>query len=158
MNALALAGLAAIALATGASIAEAAVGGCAPNRVKFRTETSLLSTQVTSFVRVSDTKITIGGTTPSCVIAVFSAVATGEGTSMEVRAQILLPETSAVITGQPPVVVFIGPSSDLGQVHSMQFVFPTVPPGTQRVRIQFRSRDEGNTVRLLGRTLTIHYK
>jgi hypothetical protein len=72
---------------------------------------------------------------------------------MYVRAHI--PQLGA--TAEPETAFFTGHSGVLFHAHSMQFVFPSIPPGQYSVRIQYRSIN-GQLVVVGTRTTTVQYR
>ena len=135
-------------------VTPAAAGTCNLNRVRYRTATNQNSTYSVNFVDVPDSSINvnIGGVNPSCVIVTFSASARVVNSIMYVRAYI--PQLGA--TAQPETAFFTALSGNLFHAHSMQFVFPSIPPGQYSVRVQFRSQN-GQLVVVGTRTVTVQY-
>jgi hypothetical protein len=133
----------------------AATGTCNPNRVTFRIATSQEGTTAIDFVNVPGgyVNINVGGTSPSCVIATFSASARANNSIMFVRARIQ--QLGAI--AEPASAFFAEPSGVFFKAHSMQFVFPNIPPGQYTVRAQFRSQN-GQLVVVGSRTLTVEYR
>ena len=141
--------------AAGNLVTLAAAGSCLVNRVKYRTTANQNGTYSTGFVDVPDSyvSITVGGANPSCVIATFSASARVVNSTMYVRAYI--PQLGA--TAEPQSSFFTALSGSLFHAHSMQFVFPSIPPGQYSVRIQYRSQN-GQLVFVGTRTLTVQFR
>jgi len=141
--------------AVGNLVTPVAAGACNLNRVKYRTATNQNSTYSVNFVDVpeSSININIGGPNPSCVIVTFSASARVVNSIMYVRAYI--PQLGA--TAQPETAFFTALSGNMFHAHSMQFVFPSIPPGQYSVRVQFRSQN-GQLVVVGTRTTTVQYR
>jgi hypothetical protein len=141
--------------AVGKLVTPAAAGACNVNRVKFRTSVNQNSTFSIAFVDVPDSfvSIDIGGANPSCVIVTFSASARVVNSIMYVRAHI--PQLNA--SAHPETAFFTALSGNLFHAHSMQFVFPSIPPGQYSVRVQFRSQN-GQLVVVGTRTVTVQYR
>jgi hypothetical protein len=145
--------------ASSAGVAPAVQGTCNPNRIRFRTETSVVQTSSLAYVDAPQTfqAITVGGVAPSCVMVTFSFDADNAPANasnwMAVRARI--EGIGAAGDSQPPEHIVDIRRYDQ---HSVQFFFPDVPPGAHTVRIQFASFNPGNTVRMYNRSLAIQFR
>jgi len=139
-----------------AAHAQTTEGACAPAGVKYIANGGSLSTS-TSFSNVDGAATTIvqGGNAPSCVLVLFSgAAASDPSTTMFLRAT-LDGHTIAV----PSQLQFFRNSTTntlFFESRAGNFVFPSVAPGTHRVRIQFMSGD-GGFVQFTNTTLIVHY-
>jgi len=142
-----------------AGVAPALQGACNPNRTRFRTETNVVGTSSVNYVDAPRTfqAITVGGTSPSCVIVTFSVDADNTPVTnsnwMKVRARI--DGIGAAGNSEPPEHTVDVRRYDQ---HSIQFFFPAVPPGAHTVRIQFASFNPGNVVRLYNRSLSVQFR
>jgi hypothetical protein len=127
---------------------------CTINRATFRTEANCATTNSGSFVNIpqSAVDITVGGAASTCVIVVFSAqTQTTETENMVVRARI-----PGVGNGLPADTA-MGAGTGAVEARTAQFVFPDVPPGDHRVRMQFRSVS-GTNVTLCEPTSVVHHR
>ena len=146
-----------VAAATPITAAPIAAGNCVATATKYKVSITEESTTSGNFVTVGDTVIDFnqGGSGKSCVIVSFSAAATaGVSETMIVRA--LLDGTTACL---PAINVFVrGNATAIAPLadHAMNFVCPSVAPGSHTVKMQFGTAN-GTKVTLLGRTMLVHY-
>jgi hypothetical protein len=119
--------------------AQVTIGGCATSAERYVVNNNgSASTTSAGYSNVDGATVafTQGGATPSCVLVFFSgAAAASPGASMFVR---------ATLDGQPtalPAEIQFFHNSTAGTLffesRAANFVFPSVTPGTHRVRIQF---------------------
>jgi hypothetical protein len=128
------AALAAILLTAGH--AHATGGNCSPTKSRFVTGASIQQTTSQTYVSMPGTtaKFTQGGTKTSCVIVFLSIWAgTVVNESMLVKPILLSgavsnPDETRIITNAPTL-----------EQRTVMFVFPTVAPGKQELRFQYRS-------------------
>lgn len=143
--------------------APAAAGDCSPNRVGIRTASdSVLPTSATTAENIPSMRvdINVGGTTPSCVIVVFTGEWVMHTNNVAVRAFISR-------RGGTSNTVYIGRREASVNASffttTVQFVFPKVPPGQHFVYLQYQCVDgctgTSGVDPLLGvRTVTVHYQ
>jgi hypothetical protein len=134
-------------------------GACAPSAVDYMVNNngSALSTS-TSFTNIDGAALafTQGGTSPSCVLVLFSgAAASDPSTTMFLRATIdghtiaLPAQVQFFLNVSDPHILYF-------EARAANFTFPSVAPGTHRIRMQFLSGD-GGFVQLTNTTLVVHH-
>ena len=137
-----------------AGAAAQAQGTCTVNRATYHVGANCASTSSTTFVNIPQAlvDVTVGGTAPTCVIAVFSTqTQTTADENMLVRARI------AGIGIADPADTGLGAGIGSVEARSAQFVFEDVPPGDYTVRMQYRSVP-GTTVTICEPTLVVHHR
>jgi hypothetical protein len=150
-------------LATGQDVQPAVSGNnCKLPRTDFTTSIFSFSTSSATFADMPETQDTIsqGGQAPSCVVVNFSGHTISPGLAvMAIRA--VLDGTVIAEPGQ----VFLSGDDDEDQdfrtarSHAMNFVFPSVAPGTHTVSIQWRNAGgAGSSSSIAPRTLLVHHK
>ena len=95
------------------------------------------------FSNIGDTRVnfTIGGVQNECVLVVFSAEGFAPGNRLlHVRA------LRDGLLGTPETVQFASGDGNFRFVHTAQFQFEGVPPGSHTIQMQFRSQVAGETV------------
>jgi hypothetical protein len=151
------------ALATLATVtfgySQTTTGTCSPSAVKYivNNNGNAVSTS-TSFTNIDGATLgfTQGGNSPSCVLVLFSgAAASNPSTTMFLRATldgqtISLPaQIQFFLNVSDPHILYF-------EARAANFTFPSVTPGTHRIRMQFMSGD-GGFVQLTNTTLIVHY-
>lgn len=138
----------AVALVVGMSVSHSAPvqGTCSPTKIKF--SASALdgnSTNSQTFKNVPEASVsfTQGGSSPSCVIVSFTGMvaAPADGTVMFLRAW--LNDTTA---GLPGEIQFTTSGMVAARTHTINFIFPSVAPGTHVMRIQYKTNSSGQNV------------
>jgi hypothetical protein len=110
-------------------------GSCSPSRVRYAVSDSFdISVDSPTYKNMRQAAVTFtqGGTAPSCVLVRFSAGATSNGDSLLVRAVI-----DDAIIALPPERLFM--RTNEGGQQTVDFVFPSIAPGTHILRIQGNS-------------------
>ena len=143
-----------VSLVSSATAAPVASGGCAPNAVRYKVSVDSISTDSTDFVTVAESSVTFdqGGTSPSCIIIVFSALAQAfpERSSMYIEALLdgtRCPPSNAVFT-----------SHTRATTNARTFVCPSVSPGRHTVLINYRAVGGGGGEAFMhSRTTIVHH-
>jgi hypothetical protein len=131
-------------------------GVCTTTATRTKVSKSPQSSTSTTFTDVADTQIAFpqGGSSPSCVIVLFSAEAYAQAnTTMEVEA---LLDGSTLC--QPSDTYFVSSNAtdtDFA-AHAMNYMCPNVRPGLHNIRIQFKSSN-ASVVTLDYRTTIVQY-
>jgi hypothetical protein len=135
-----------------ADAAPVAVGGCAPNALKYKASIASVNTTSATLVNVSETGLSFiqGGTRPGCAIITFSALSNAfpSGTTMVVEAHldgVPCQPSSAFFTSNP------NPTSN-----TMSYVCEDVTPGRHRVQMKYRTFGAG-TAFIFFRTTMVHF-
>lgn len=138
-----------------------AVGQCRPNRVKFRTETNFVQMDDTNFANIPGTgfPFTHGGSGNACVIVVVTLQSSAGGPAPETQNSQLrarIPGFGVAEASDP----WLGRQAegDFFRTNTVQFVFPSVPPGQHAIRIQLRvTQGDPNRVTVGPRSVTVHH-
>lgn len=146
-----------------ASVSRAPItSGCnGLNKMKVKTYNPAgdIFTTSTSFVDISGAgvSISVGGTTPSCVIVTYSGRVTAlDGAGNE--GMYVRPLMDSITDALPTNIVFTAnDNSGLYDAHSFTWVFPSVSPGNHQVKMQFRS-ETGSSVSIFGHTVLVQYR
>lgn len=132
-----------------------AQSSCVVNRATFGAFLDCAATDSTTFINIPHAAldITVGGSTPTCVIVSFSAqTKTASKENLNVRAKI-----QGVGIGEPEDVTFGSGTGEL-EARATQFVFANVPPGDHTVHLQYRSDKTGNVVKLCEPTVVVYHR
>jgi hypothetical protein len=139
-----------------APTAPVASGSCEPTKKKYKVSKTTQTTSSGTDVIVTDTNIVFsqGGASPSCVIIFFSAEAltTVNNTVMVVGADI-----DNVFGSCEPTGTFFTQGITGYASHAMNFVCPSVAPGSHVARIKFHRTGPGNAS-IDFRTTIVNYK
>lgn len=147
-----------------AATPQAAVsGGCLDvTKINYKSDDTLdKSTFSTSFVDVPNSGVVFnqGGTGSSCAIVTFTAETFTESNGlMQIRARL-----DDSVTAAPGVVQLSGDDDEdldnrWARSHAFTFIFPSVAPGSHRVRIQFRSVDFFREVVIHKHTVVVQHR
>lgn len=136
-------------------------GGCAMNRVKFRTSDVHTSTSSTSMVDLSSTAVsfTVGGSSPTCLKVEFSAAVELTGNN---RLDIFV-VLDGVTPGLPTngyALYFTGDTDENSnggwpRATAFNFAFQNVSPGSHTVKIRWGVT--GGTAHVWHRSIFVHY-
>jgi hypothetical protein len=132
-------------------------GQCRPNQISYSAsddpEFVVLSTDYRNLPETTVT-FTQGGTSSSCVIAVFSA----EGFSPIGVLTLIRAVMDGVTLGLPNEVKFMGDNDTQYNTHTMTFIFPQVTPGSHTLRIQYRRAEASEDEPEIGvRNVLVHH-
>jgi len=149
---IALAGVAALGLASGA---QAAKGKCEPAHAKYQATKAAVSTNSQSFVEVPGSKFKFkqGGNKSKCVrVEISSMVGTDSDESLILIAK-LDGGAQRALPGKVQMVFDIPAPVQ----RAATFIFPSVAPGAHTVQLYYQS-NKGGIVGLFGRVVTLeHY-
>lgn len=131
-------------------------GQCRPDQISFASsDDPEFVVRATEYRNLPEVTVifTQGGTSPSCVIAVFSAEAfSPANVSILIRAVM-----DDVTQGLPNEVRLVGDSPIHYTTHTMTFIFPRVEPGRHVMRIQYLRSDVTDEPEIGVRNLLVHH-
>lgn len=117
-------------------------------------DTAGSNTTSITFIDLPGTSVsfTQGGTGPGCVIVTFSAIGRADADDVS-NVRVMMGQTAA----KPNEIRFNAGTAGKYAAATYQFIFPLVPPGDRKIRIQYRSED-GNLVYLSNPFVRVDYR
>jgi len=133
------------------------LGSCNPSKVKFSLSSHFTTTTSTAAVNITDTALSFTQSKQGCVIVDFTSA---EGLSdpppgtVDISAE-LKDSGGTTLPGRPSVAHIQLAASAL-DTHTIQFVFPDVPPGVYEIRMRLNSPN-GGAVEVSSPNTVVHY-
>jgi hypothetical protein len=131
-------------------------GKCPTNQIAYAASSEPEFVAVaTTYTNLLETAVTFtqGGTSASCVIAVFSAEGFAPtGVNVYIRAVM-----DGVTVGLPDEVRFMGDNPTLYNTHTMTFIFRQVAPGSHTLRIQYLRTEPNDRTEIGVHNVIVHY-